>query len=451
MLLLVSSYFFYAYAHWAHLFIMLLSTAISYAAGLGLAAHQVQRIRRLIMWSGVLMNMAILFYFKYLNFFSEEVSAAFRLQHIGSKTAIQDILLPIGISFYIFQTTGYIIDVYRNAKTVERNPARYALFVSFFPQLIAGPIERARNLLPQFQGRYDFDYDRIRAGVIRFGWGIFKKVVVADNLALYVNAVYASPADYEGITIWIATILFMYQMYYDFSAYADMAIGIGTILGIKLSENFTNKLPFMASSFMQFWQNWHITLTIWIRDYLYIPLVKYFRESAMRRFIPLLTFALIGLWHGAGWTFVVWGTLNGVYFVVEGLIRQYRDRKSSTGNQWRSSLTLKILGTASVFVLTVFAMLFFRAPSMEDAMYLLQAGSVPFLGNIKVLATDQLIVIGGMLIVAELIRVSLGTRTIGEMITSQKPWVRFLFYLVITELILLFAVPEGQDFIYFQF
>lgn len=430
---------------------MVVSTCISFGAGFAIERNQHPSGRKWIFITGLILNLGLLVYFKYSTFISSEITDAFKLLQRDSKSFHNDIILPVGISFYIFQTTGYIIDVYHKRSAAETHVGRYALFVSFFPQLIAGPIERAGKLMPQFHFRFDFEYDRVKAGLIRFMWGFFKKLVVADSIAMYVNVVYASPSAHEGLTIWVATVLFLYQLYYDFSAYADMAIGLATILGVRLTENFTGQIPCYTSSFVQFWQNWHITLTIWIRDYLYIPLAKAFRKKTYKRLVPLLTFFLIGLWHGANWTFIVWGLLCGIFFVSENFIKEFRDLHLEAIGKRLSPKAWKIIGTITVFVLTSCAIVFFRAPSLSDARMLFHAGSIPKVGNLMVLSNEEIGVMCAVLLIAEIIRMQLGPLRIDEWVMRQKSWVRFVFYVAILELILLLGVPEGQDFIYFQF
>ena len=282
-----------------------LSTLITYASGL--LIHW--RRKRLWVLLSFASNLAILFFFKYFGFFLDNLTAALALAGVAFKRPAFDVILPVGISFYTFQALSYTMDVYRGEVEPERNPFRYALFVSFFPQLVAGPIERSKNLLGQLYERHDFDPDRARDGMLLMLWGMFEKIVIADRLALLVDYVYDHYAQLPGATIVLATVFFAFQIYCDFGGYSHIAIGAAQVMGFTLMENF--RRPYLAQSAAEFWRRWHISLSTWFRDYLYIPMGGS-RRGAFRKYLnTMVTFLVSGLWHGANWSFVVWGGLNG--------------------------------------------------------------------------------------------------------------------------------------------
>lgn len=358
VLLLAASYFFYAYGNIQYLPLIVLSTFIDYLAARFIHASKRESERRLWLLASISVNLGVLFVFKYFDFFNNSLAGLF-----GYAPLTLDVVLPIGISFYTFQSMAYTIDVFRGRIQPEKHPGIMATYVAFFPQLVAGPIERAGNLMPQFHKYHRFDPERTIDGFRQILWGFFKKVVIADRLAIYVNTVYNEVGSYSGPHLIIATVFFGFQIYCDFSAYSDIAIGTARVMGFDLMQNF--RQPYFSRSVREFWNRWHISLSTWFRDYVYIPLGGN-RVSFRRNLINLLiVFLVSGLWHGAGWTFVIWGGLHGAYIVIDALLRQYGI--SPFGN--RDTAIVRFLKIALTFALVTFAWIFFRANSIDDALY----------------------------------------------------------------------------------
>ncbi|CAN5908465.1 hypothetical protein BH23GEM7_BH23GEM7_20090 [soil metagenome] len=323
-LLLAASYYFYACWKPEYLLLIIASTLVDYGAALGMGAAATQARRKAFLALSLGSNLGLLFAFKYFNFFNESARALFDQFNLFYGVPAFDVLLPVGISFYTFQTLSYTIDVYRGQREPERHLGIFALYVSFFPQLVAGPIERSTRLLPQFFEKHEFSADRVSSGLRLILWGFFKKIVIADRLAIYVNEVYGNPAGFDGPTLLLATYFFAFQIYCDFSAYSDIAIGAARVMGFELMQNF--RRPYFARSIHEFWQRWHISLSTWFRDYVYIPLGGN-RVPFWRWYVNLFAVFLVsGLWHGANWTFVVWGGLHGFYLVFSLMTRNVRDR-----------------------------------------------------------------------------------------------------------------------------
>lgn len=365
LLLLVSSYIFYAFSRVEYVFLIAFSTLVDYFAARELGKTPDEQItkRRLLLAASIAVNLGVLFVFKYFNFFSQSLLAVSETMGFGYQPFSHELILPVGISFYTFQSMAYTIDVYRKKIEVEDDLGIFATYVAFFPQLVAGPIERAQNMMPQFRQKFVFDYDRVVSGLRLVLWGAFKKVVIADRLAVYVNVIYNDVDSYSGLPLIIATLFFTFQIYCDFSGYSDIAIGAARVMGFDLMENF--RQPYFATSVRDFWRRWHISLSTWFRDYLYIPLGGN-RVSFIRNLINLMiVFVVSGLWHGANWTFVIWGALHGGYIVIETLLRQWTDKRNPAALQlW--------IQRGITFLLLVFAWIFFRANTVGDAFYISQ-------------------------------------------------------------------------------
>lgn len=370
MWLLICSYYFYMSWNPKYAILIGASTLITFLSGILIekSNRQTNRTRGIFekkLWIALsfISNLAILFFFKYFHFAVENIHGI--LEHVGIvfATPTFDILLPVGISFYTFQALGYTVDVYRGEIQAEKNPGKYALFVSFFPQLVAGPIERSKNLLAQVSAGHGFDFTRVKYGLLLMLWGLTQKVLIADRAALVVNTVYDNYPEYGGAEIVIATVLFAVQIYCDFSGYSDIAIGSAKVLGIDLMENF--RRPYLAVSVQDFWRRWHISLSTWFRDYLYIPLGGG-RGTKFRKYRNvLITFLVSGLWHGAQWNFVAWGGLHGFYLIIGDILAKRRqiNQAMPPGNTRFRTLGKRI-GT---FALICFAWIFFRAPGVGAA------------------------------------------------------------------------------------
>jgi len=370
VLLLAASLFFYACWNPAYLGLILLSVAVTWLSGLLMEDKAPER-KRLVLACSLAINLGILFFFKYYGLFTSTLA-----QFSPVRLPAFNVLLPVGISFYTFQALGYSLDVYRGTVRAERDCLTYALFVTFFPQLVAGPIERTANLLPQFKINHPFDYDRVTAGLKLAAWGMFKKVVIADRVAVYVNAVFGDPAIFPAASLLLAAFFFAIQIYCDFSGYSDIAIGCARALGFELMTNF--RRPYFARSITDFWRRWHISLTTWFRDYVYIPLGGNRRGLARQCLNILAVFALSGLWHGAAWHFVAWGLVHGVLQVAErvvgGIKKPLTTRTTRTEERFSNDESVGPVGSVVkffqimlTFIVVCLAWVFFRAESLSDA------------------------------------------------------------------------------------
>jgi D-alanyl-lipoteichoic acid acyltransferase DltB (MBOAT superfamily) len=364
--LLAVSLFFYGCWRAVYLALILLSVAVTWVSGL-LMEGRSPAWKRFILAASLVINLGMLFFFKYYGLFADTAAS---LSGNGIRFPAFNVLLPVGISFYTFQALGYSIDVYRSQVQAERNLVTYALFVTFFPQLVAGPIERTGNLLPQFKAdvsrNHDFDYDRVTSGLKLAAWGIFKKVAIADRLAVYVDAVFGSPAAYPALSLALAVFFFTFQIYCDFSGYSDVAIGCARVLGFNLMTNF--RRPYFSRSITEFWRRWHISLSTWLKDYVYIPLGGS-RKGAVRRALNLLvTFLLSGLWHGAAWHFVIWGALHGLCQIIGRSTAPFRDALGRRIGLGEESPARKMIQVCVTFLLVCFAWIFFRADTTGDAL-----------------------------------------------------------------------------------
>jgi D-alanyl-lipoteichoic acid acyltransferase DltB (MBOAT superfamily) len=365
LLLLISSYIFYASWKPQYLVLIWASTIVDYCAGIVMGRTESRRSRAMALAGSLTINLGLLAAFKYFTFFADSLSSALAYAGFSFTPSDLDIVLPVGISFYTFQTLAYTIEVYRGAHPPERHLGRFALYVAFFPQLVAGPIERSSRLLPQLSRKIDFDYDRIVEGLRLILWGLFKKVVVADRLALMVNSVYAQPGETPGPVLATATIFFAFQIYCDFSGYCDIAIGSARIFGIDLMINFNR--PYAARSIDEFWGRWHISLTTWFRDYLYIPLGGN-RVSIPRHYANVvIVFAVSGLWHGANWTFVIWGLYHAAYYLVSNLCAPLRLALLRSSGLYRIPIIHQGLRWAITFTLVCGGWIFFRSATLADA------------------------------------------------------------------------------------
>lgn len=365
ILLLLASYYFYMCWNYKYVVLLFFTTVICYFAAIGIYRSRVKRVRLLLLTACITIYLGTLFFFKYFNFFGESINILFARFNIFYEVPAYQYLLPVGISFYTFQAIGYTVDVYRGSIQPEYHFGKFALFKSFFPQLVAGPIERASNLLPQFSKKFDFVYERVRDGIVLMAWGFFKKVVIADRLAEYVNVVYSNPADYYGLSVLLATIFFAFQIYCDFSGYSDIAIGAAKIMGFDLMTNF--RRPYFALNIKEFWQRWHISLSTWFRDYFYISIGGNRVAIWHWQLNLFLTFLVSGLWHGANWTFVIWGALHGFYLVFAIWTKNLREKfNKRLGLDTHTKLN-RLISVLITFTLVTFAWIFFRANSVSDA------------------------------------------------------------------------------------
>ena len=371
--LLLASYYFYMSWNAGYAVLILFSTVVTWLGGLGIEWCKNQKWRKKKIakgkkWCvaiGFILNLGVLCYFKYTNFLMDNLQAIFNAVHIELQVPKFDILLPVGISFFTFQALSYLMDVYRGEIYAEKNFFRYALFVSFFPQLVAGPIERSKNLLKQLAVPAKFKIENVREGIYLMVWGYFLKMVLADRIAIFVDTVYGSYTKYQGIYLFVAAVLFAVQIYCDFYGYSVIAMGCAKVLGYDLMDNFN--APFFARSIAELWRRWHISLNSWFRDYLYIPLGGNRKGKARKYINMLIVFFVSGLWHGANWTYVVWGVMNGVYQMIGGWLKPVRDRFVHILHLNRESISHKLMQTVITFLLFAFSIIFFRAPSIKAA------------------------------------------------------------------------------------
>lgn len=370
-MLLVASYYFYMCYRADLVVLILLTTLVSWGMSMLVERTESKRLRRLYLTLTLVVCLGVLFFYKYFDFLSVSAFSLVRLFGVEASPLILDLALPVGISFYTFQTLSYVIDVYRGDIKCERNFFFYALFVSFFPQLVAGPIERPGNLIPQLKEPHKWSTPDAVKGAKHMLVGFFKKVVVADGISVFVDAVYNNPDSATGLGVLVATCLFAVQIYCDFSGYTDIAIGCARVMGIRLMQNFDH--PYRATSIKEFWSRWHISLSSWFRDYLYIPLGGNRVSKARHLFNLFLVFLVSGLWHGAAWTFVVWGALHGIYQIVGNLTIKHRNALLCRVGLSPDHRLVRAVRTFLTFLLVGFAWIFFRANRMADAMTLLRA------------------------------------------------------------------------------
>lgn len=445
--LLIASYYFYLSWNAKLFFLILFTTAVSYASGLLIEKKPKQKMLWMII--SIVSSLSILFFFKYYNFVAGTIGNFF-----GADLTLQ-LVLPVGISFYTFQTLSYSIDVYRGTIKAEHNFFYYALFVSFFPQLVAGPIERPDNLLPQLKEEHKFNSSDLYIGAKRMLAGFFKKIVVADTAAIYVNAVYNNPGETGGLAIIIATVLFAMQIYCDFSGYTDIAIGCARIMGYRLMQNFDR--PYSAQNIRDFWARWHISLSSWFKDYLYIPLggnKKGYKRQLINLFI---VFMVSGLWHGAEWTFILWGLLHGIYRVVGELTYKKREKLYKSIGFDTSKPIIRMFRTTITFVLVCFAWIFFRANNTKELLLILKKLFTSF--GVSTFASELGLTFSGALIMilAIVIMVLLDRKlTLPEYTSPSGAKMLggtslYILWAILLAWLLLLASNGSSAFIYFQF
>ncbi len=463
-LLLAASCYFYMAFRPVYIFILIFTILIDYFAGIAIESAQGDRRRRYLLLS-IFANVGVLAAFKYFNFVNGNLMGLSHVLGIGYPIPNLNIVLPIGLSFHTFQSLSYTVEVFRGRQKAERHPGIFALYVMFYPQLVAGPIERPQNLLHQFHEEHNFDYRNVTDGLKLMCFGFFKKVVIADRLAPFVNQVYSDPRHYPGISLVLGTVLFAFQIYCDFSGYSDIAIGAARVMGFRLMNNFNR--PYFSSSIGNFWKHWHISLSTWFRDYLYIPMGGN-RVSTSRKYWNLMvTFVVSGLWHGANWTYILWGAINGFYLIVEQLAGSF-ERRTGVDTMiahWPKAL-VRCFRVALTFSLTCFAWIFFRARTTGDAFYIashLTAGwrSLPsdlqnlvFVKLNLLMRLDKTEMVIGLVAVTLLIIIELMQHFVNlrDWMAQQPIWLRWAVYYGALSSILFFgAFNTSQEFIYFQF
>jgi D-alanyl-lipoteichoic acid acyltransferase DltB (MBOAT superfamily) len=445
LLLVASSYFYMAFIP-VYILILGFTIVVDYFAGIYL--ERAKSKKKLFLIMSLVANIGVLAFFKYFNFINENITVL--LEGIGFSNPVPflKIILPIGLSFHTFQAMSYTIEVYRGNQKAEHNFGIYALYVMFYPQLVAGPIERPQNLLHQFYEKHELNYDNVVSGLKMILWGFFQKLVVADRLAIYVDAVYNNPENHSGLSLLLATFFFAFQIYCDFAGYSNIALGCAKIMGFKLMTNF--RRPYYSKSISEFWSRWHISLSSWFRDYLYIPLGGN-RVSVPRWYFNLFfVFLLSGLWHGASWTFILWGTINGLYLIFSLIFKRFNEKFAIFTGLKKNPRILAFVQIVTAFLLTNFAWIFFRANSIGNA-FLIIRKIFTFKGPLFIDVPSLIIYsfLGiGLLLTCEFFtefypRVSL--------INSKYKPVRYMAYAGLITIILLLGVLDGGQFIYFQF
>ena len=370
VLLLIANFLFYVIYGIEHVPFLIAATLLTYLAALLIEREALGR-RRLWLVLALCLNLGMLFAFKYLGFFAQLSQRLLSLLNISVSVPALQWILPVGISFYVFQTTGYLIDVYRKKLPAEKSLIDFALFASFFPALVSGPIQRATDMLPQYKSANTFHYDNIKSGALQFLWGAFKKMVIADRLAVLVNTAYAQPSDFSGFQLLVAALCYSIQIYCDFSAYSDMAIGSARIMGFKLMTNF--KSPYFSASMQEFWRRWHISLSSWFRDYLYFPLGGN-RKGKWRGYLNIIiVFLVSGLWHGAALTFIVWGLLHGLLQVLGKILEPLRSAVKRGLHISEDSRVFHVCKVLFTFLLVTFTWIFFRADSLTEALFVIKS------------------------------------------------------------------------------
>lgn len=460
--LLAASYYFYMCWNAKYALLLLFSTIVTYISGILISKSKQTKYMKLCVAFSFIINMGILCWFKYFNFIFKNVQAAFSHVGISLSNPTFDIVLSVGISFYIFQALSYTMDVYRKEINAEKKFLKYALFVSFFPQLVAGPIERSKNLLRQVGVPHRFDYTKCREGFLLMLWGFFMKLVIADRTAIIVNTVYNNYERYPGLYLVLATILFAFQIYCDFAGYSNIAMGAAKIMGFDLMENFD--CPYLSQSVSEFWRRWHISLSSWFRDYLYIPLGGNKNGTIRKYFNIMVVFLASGLWHGAQWSYVAWGGINGVYQIIGSKLKPLRDWGNRILKLDRQSMSHKLYRVIFTFCLIDFTWIFFRANRFIDSFKIIK--SIFSVHNWWILFDNSLFTLGldwkNFMIMIFAILILLAADVckykkikIRNVIMKQELWFRWSLYIVAIIFILIFGIwgpgYDSSSFIYFQF
>jgi D-alanyl-lipoteichoic acid acyltransferase DltB (MBOAT superfamily) len=448
LLIVISSYIFYGWWDWRFLSLILFSTILDYSIGISLSKQVNQNKRKMLLWISILMNLGFLGFFKYYNFFLANFMTAFSFFGTEINANSLNIILPVGISFYTFQTLSYTIDVYKRQLETTKDFIAFSAFVSFFPQLVAGPIERATNLLPQFYTKRYFDYSKTVDGMRQILWGLFKKIVIADNCAQYANIIFNNSSEYSGSTLVLGAIFFTFQIYGDFSGYSDIAIGTSRLFGFNLKQNFA--FPYFSRDIAEFWRRWHISLSSWFRDYLYIPLGGSRGRTKNKIRNVFIIFLVSGFWHGANWTFIIWGALNALYFLPIFITNNNRNNLNIVAQGKYLPNLKEFLLMSLTFILTVFAWIFFRAENIGHA--------ISYINNIfspTLFESSEIFPLGLLLLILFFLSIEWMNRNKQyglEKFNKQK--FKFLDVLLLYTVfwsIVIWNSSKEVEFIYFQF
>ena len=447
-LLIIASYFFYAFWDWRFLFLLIFSTLLDYVTGIKMSDTTSIKTKKFWFWLSIIINVGFLMIFKYFNFFATSFAALFSNFGIQVNTWTLSIILPVGISFYTFHGLSYVIDIYKGRIKAEKNFVDYSLFVCFFPLLVAGPIERATHLLPQIQRKRSFDYKQAVDGLRQILWGLFKKVVIADQCADLANKIFNNSASQPGSTLLLGAVMFTVQIYGDFSGYSDIALGTARLFGIELLKNFS--FPYFSRDIAEFWRRWHISLSSWFRDYLYIPLGG--SKGGMWQKIrnTFIIFIVSGFWHGANWTFIIWGFLNALFIIPSIIFSSNRKNLDTIAAGKLFPSIGEFTSMISTFILTVFAWIFFRAADLHHAISFIQGIFTKsfFTKPIENKATFFTL-IGIFFIIEWIGRES--NFALARLALNKPPFIRWFFYFLIVVTILFYSGEKENQFIYFQF
>ncbi|MFS4483048.1 MBOAT family O-acyltransferase [Hyunsoonleella sp. 2307UL5-6] len=448
ILLVIASYLFYGWWDYRFLALIIFSSLVDYTIAIRLNKEEKSKIRKLLLWTSVFVNIGFLGFFKYYNFFVENFVSAFSLfgQHIQPNTL--NIILPVGISFYTFQTLSYTIDVFKRKLEPTKDLVSFLAFVSFFPQLVAGPIERASNLLPQFYKKRVFHYSKAIDGCKQILWGLFKKVVIADSCAAYSNLIFNNSEDYSGSTLFLGALFFTFQIYGDFSGYSDIAIGTARLFGFNLKQNFA--FPYFSRDIAEFWRRWHISLSTWFRDYLYIPLGGSRGSLWQKIRNTFIIFIVSGFWHGANWTFIFWGILHAFYFLPLLLAKRNRSHLNSVAQHSMFPSFKELFSMLITFLLIVVAWVFFRAETITHAFSFLQGMFSNTLFSMPAIRPTDVIVLVFVFISVEWIGRS-QQYAMATLFQKKSRIIKWGFYMILIALVLVFSNESSQEFIYFQF
>lgn len=440
--LLIASYYFYMCWKPIYAILILTSTITTYICGLLIESFaDDKRKQKTFLVLSLIINFGILFVFKYYNFINTSIFNLLSCVGLHWSVPGLDILLPVGISFYTFQAVGYSIDVFRGSIKAEKNFITYALFISFFPPLVAGPIERAKNLIPQFKIEHSFNSNDVFEGIKQMIWGFFMKLCVADVLSGYVNAVYNNVANHNGSSLLVATIFFTFQIYCDFAGYSNIALGSARVMGYKITQNF--RQPYFSTSIKEFWKRWHVSLSTWFMDYVYIPLggnrVKYLRHLLNL----MITFLISGLWHGANWTFILWGALHGTFLIIENVTKRLVNAPQN------NTLVSKTMSTIVCFTLVSFAWIYFRANTVDDAFTIVSK----IFTDRGTLFIDLPTLVYGLpaLLILTVKDLKDNFELKLNFMHSKYPFIRYVSVILLISYILLFGSLSSAAFIYFQF
>lgn len=447
LLIVASSFVFYGWWDWRFLFLMIFSASIDFFAGIKIEKSDSQKRRKFFLLLSIFTNLGILGVFKYFNFFIDNFTRTFSFLGYQINPVSLNVILPVGISFYTFQALSYTIDVYRKQLPAVKDPVSYFAYISFFPQLVAGPIERATNLLPQFFKERKFDYSHAVNGLRQILWGLFKKIVIADNCSIYANEIFSHYKSYSGSTLLLGSFFFAFQIYCDFSGYSDIAIGSARLFGFNLMRNFA--YPYFSRDIAEFWRRWHISLSTWFRDYVYIPLGGTRGHIKIRLRNLFIIFLVSGFWHGANWTFIAWGLLNALYFLPLLIFGKHRKNLNIAGEGKLFPSINEFLQICITFLLTSFAWIFFRSKSLSDAFaYISGIFSKSFFKAPEIFPKSFITIII-VFILIEWIQREKQHALQFDTLKWPRP-VRWGFYLLLILIIFLYGGVQ-QQFIYFQF